>query len=170
LVKRSPGVNPNPRVGPILDSTVCTRSVASWSVTSTEKVSQSLPGRSFLRWAASPFGVTVSFTCELGATRTPSPALFWIRRGSRRGALSDRRLGLYKICFYFEALVHESIILSLPPPPALPTRLQYYCNTIAQYSSPPPTPICMPYTIRYCALQYRVKANQRCHHMVVSQC
>ena len=32
---------------------------------------------------------------------------------------------VYKILFYFEADVHESIIFLLPPPPALPTLLHY---------------------------------------------
>jgi len=43
-----------------------------------------------------------------------------------------------------------------PPPAALPTRFKYYCNTVAQYSTPP---LCMPYTIHYCAWQHRVKAE-----------
>jgi len=47
--------------------------------------------------------------------------------------------GLHKILFYFEAFVHESIILSLPLPPALPALLQYYHTYIAQYTTPPTT-------------------------------
>ena len=36
--------------------------------------------------------------------------------------------------------MHESsVLLSLSHPPALPTRLQYYCTTIGQYTTPPPT-------------------------------
>jgi len=54
------------------------------AVESTDGVSQSLPGREFLRWAPSPFGATVSFTEELrvypGLTRNPPSAVFWIRR------------------------------------------------------------------------------------------
>ena len=46
-------------------------------------------------------------------------------------------------------------------PPASPTRLQYYCNTNVQYSTPFRPPICTLYTIQYCALQYRVKAKVR---------
>jgi len=37
-----------------------------------------------------------------------------------------------------------------PPRPALPTPLQYYCTSIAQYTTPPPDPSCMcrtPYNI-----------------------
>ena len=47
--------------------------------------------------------------------------------------------GLYKILFYFKALLWELIILLLPLPPAKPTLLQYYCTTIAQYTTPPVT-------------------------------
>jgi len=47
----------------------------------------------------------------------------------------------------------------IDPPPAGPTRLQYYRNTIAQYSTPLRAPVCMPYTMQYCAQQYSVKAN-----------
>ena len=55
--------------------------------------------------------------------------------------------------------MHESIILVLSLPPASPTRSQYYCNTIAQNSTPFRPPIFTPYTMKYCALQYRVKAK-----------
>jgi len=45
-----------------------------------------------------------------------------------RGPISS---GVYKILFYFEAYVHESIILLLPPPTrvahTLAILLQYYC-------------------------------------------
>ena len=39
--------------------------------------------------------------------------------------------------------------LVIVPPPALPTRLQYYCNTIAQYSTPlrPPISCHTPYYV-----------------------
>jgi len=46
----------------------------------------------------------------------------------------------------------------------LPTRLQYYCNTIAQYSTPLRPAVLMQYTIHYCAWQYRVKANLGTSH------
>jgi len=55
--------------------------------------------------------------------------------------------------------VDESIMLLLLLPPALPTRLQYYCDTIARYSNPLRPPVFMPYTIQYCAQQYRVRVN-----------
>jgi len=63
------------------------------------------------------------------------------------------------INWLFEAFVHESIILLLPPPIALPVRLQYDCSTITQYSTSLRSPVFMPYNIQYCAQQYRVKAN-----------
>jgi len=55
-----------------------------------------------------------------------------------------------------EAFVDESIILLLTLPPALPTRLQYYCDTIAQYSNLLQPPVFILYTIQYCTWQYRV--------------
>jgi len=59
----------------------------------------------------------------------------------RRNTVRSRspEIRLYKILFYFKALLWESIILLLPLPPAKPTLLQYYCTTIAQYTTPPVT-------------------------------
>jgi len=37
--------------------------------------------------------------------------------------------------------------LYCPLRPALPALLQYYCTSIAQYTTPPRPPFCMPYTI-----------------------
>ena len=68
----------------------------------------------------------------------------------------------HKILFYFEAFLCGRINHSfIAPFPALPTWLQYYCNTIARYSNPLRPPVIMPYTIQYCALQHRVKAKLR---------
>jgi len=61
------------------------------------------------------------------------------------------RGGLYKILFHVESCLWESIILSLTPPPAKPTLLQYLCTAIARYTIPSPDPpVCMPYAIQYC--------------------
>jgi len=45
--------------------------------------------------------------------------------------------------FHFEALVHASIILVLPPfpLPVVPKLVQYYCTTITQYTTSSPTPL-----------------------------
>ena len=60
------------------------------------------------------------------------------------------RVSLYTILFHCKALLWESIILLLPPPPlAKPTLLQYHCTAIAQYTPPRRHPSCMPYTIQY---------------------
>jgi len=45
-------------------------------------------------------------------------------------------IGLYKIFVHLENSVHESIILSLPPPPASPTRLRSDRKTIACTTPP----------------------------------
>ena len=79
----------------------------------------------------------------------------------RRAAKLHLRFGLYKTFYHLWAVVYESIIIVLPLPPASPTRLQYDCMTIAQYSTPFRAPVFTPYTIQYCALQYLVKANLR---------
>ena len=51
-----------------------------------------------MRWATFPFGVTVSFTKELGVylglTRNPPSALFWIRRIPWRGSLCSKGFAL----------------------------------------------------------------------------
>jgi len=60
------------------------------------------------------------------------------RRALVQGPHTPCRIGLYKIFFSCEAVVHESTICSPPRPPALPTRVQYYCTIIGQYTTPPP--------------------------------
>jgi len=59
-------------------------------------------------------------------------------------------LGLYEILFYFRALVHESIILFLPPPTCIAHTvailLQYHC-AIFEPSSDPPFLCHTPYDI-----------------------
>ena len=51
------------------------------------------------------------------------------------------QVGLYQIFFHFKACVHESISFLCPPPPALSAPLQYYCTTIAQYTTLIATPL-----------------------------
>jgi len=48
---------------------------------------------------------------------------------------------------------------SCPSPSALPTRVQCYCNTIAQCTIPLQPPLCMPYTMLNWYWQYPVRAN-----------
>jgi len=67
-------------------------------------------------------------------------------RGSAPGG-GAQRVGLYKLFFYLEAFVHESIIFVLPHPYLHCPH--YFCTTIAQYTTPPRLPMCMPYTIQY---------------------
>ena len=62
----------------------------------------------------------------------------------------DTNLAFTKYCFTSKALLWESIILLLPPLPATPILLQYYCMTFAQYAPPnrpPPLACHTPYTI-----------------------
>jgi len=66
---------------------------------------------------------------------------------------------LQDILLRIGAFVHDSIILILPPPPASPTWLQYYWNTIAQYLNLFRPTVFTPSTMQYWAWQYRVKAK-----------
>jgi len=70
-----------------------------------------------------------------------------VRAAAKEGRGWRRRFGLYKILFYFEAFVHESIIRVLPTPTctalAIAMLLHVYC---AIYDAPRP-PFCMPCTI-----------------------
>jgi len=78
---------------------------------------------------------------------------------SRRARTSALSVGLYKIFVRSKAFLHYPIILALPPPSALLTLLQYYCTTIAQYTTPTRPPLCLQYTIQHWQWQYRVKAK-----------
>ena len=51
--------------------------------------------------------------------------------------------GLYKILFYFEAFVHESIIRLLPPPTCIARTIAIllYCTSIAQLTTPTDRPL-----------------------------
>jgi len=59
------------------------------------------------------------------------------RRKSR--PCNQLRLSLYNILFYFKALLWESILLSFPAPTCIAHPGEYYCTTIGQYTTPPPT-------------------------------
>jgi len=47
----------------------------------------------------------------------------------------------------------------IPPPPALPTSLRYYCNTVAQYTTPLPAP--RVYVIHHTILVQTVSCTVR---------
>jgi len=47
--------------------------------------------------------------------------------------------GLYKILFYFEAFVHESIILLLPPPTCIAHMVARLLQDYCAIFEPPPT-------------------------------
>jgi len=81
-----------------------------------------------------------------------------LRRGS--GQLKVGLLVLvsfYKILFYFEAFVYESIILSLPPPTCIARTIAMLSHVYRAIHDAPPNPIhlyvvfvcCMPGTISY---------------------
>jgi len=58
--------------------------------------------------------------------------------------------GLYKILVYlFVCARMNEPSLGYPRPFALPTLLQYYCATFAQYVTSPRPSLHMPYTIHY---------------------
>ena len=83
---------------------------------------------------------------------------------NRRGRVATARpparaVSLYKILFHFKALLWKPIIFLLPPSPAKPTLLQYYCTTIVRYTPPHRPPLLTPYTIQYRWKQYCVNAS-----------
>ena len=61
----------------------------------------------------------------------------------------SRQLGLYKIFFYFESFVHESIVLSFLPPTCIGHTVAILFATLGQHTTPPRPPLCMPHTIQY---------------------
>jgi len=84
------------------------------------------------------------FLCFIGS---PCPAA---RRDQGDGRTKTHAipLSLYKILFHFEALLWESIMLALPPPPptcnASPIAIQLHDHCVIY--APHRPPLCMPYT------------------------
>jgi len=58
-------------------------------------------------------------------------------------------IGLYKIFFFLFLWVQNQPSLHYPRASALPTLLQYYCTTFAQYKNSPRPFLYTPYTIQY---------------------
>ena len=54
-----------------------------------------------------------------------------------------------RYCFTSKLYCGSQSSFYCPLPLAKPTRLQYYCTPIAQYTPPHRPPFCMPYTIQY---------------------
>ena len=52
-----------------------------------------------------------------------------------------RRVGLYKILFYFEAFVHELIIRALPPPTCIARTIAILSHDYCAIYDPPHTPL-----------------------------
>jgi len=62
------------------------------------------------------------------------------------GGVREWLVSLYKIFVHFEAFMDASqSSLYCLPPLALPTIVQYYCTTIAQYMTPHDHALHMPY-------------------------
>jgi len=99
------------------------------------------------RWCISPTNIYIYIYIYI---YTPRVNLFIFDVGVRRAARRAARIGLYKIFVYFEAVVHESTILS-----SLPAHLHCppWCNTIAQSLDsirlPFQATVCMLYTTQY---------------------
>jgi len=81
-------------------------------------------------------------------------AIAWAVRGARgvpkrRGCLQIIVLILVQRPRTERMSCEGQALWTINPPPVFPTRLQYYRNTIAQYTTPLRPPVCMPYTIHY---------------------
>ena len=76
---------------------------------------------------------------------------------------ADVRISLYKIVSF------QSFIVGLSHPfIAPPTRIAHTVAILLHNIRPPSDPpVCTPYTIQYCALQYRVKAKIVFHFKAV---
>ena len=59
----------------------------------------------------------------------------------KRCATTDAALGLHKILFYFKAFVHESIILSLPPPTRIVRTIAILLHVDCAIYDAPTTPL-----------------------------
>jgi len=68
-------------------------------------------------------------------------------------------VGLNKIIFYMEALVHESIILVLSPPTCIAHTIAKLLHDYCAIYDAPPTPFCLLYTIQYWPWHSRVKVK-----------
>jgi len=90
-----------------------------------------------------PIAILLHAHCAIYAP-PPPPPFYAIHHTILVTAMSCKsQFGLYKILFYFEAFVHESIIIFLPHHLHCP----HYCNAIARLlrniRRPPPTdPMC----------------------------
>ena len=73
-----------------------------------------------------------------------------------------RWLGLHKIFVHSKAFLHQSIILLLTHPSALLTRLQYYCTSNVQYTTPHPTPLVVAIHYTILAMAISCKGQVAC--------
>ena len=74
---------------------------------------------------------------------------------------------IYIYIYIYKAFVWESIILAFPPSTCIArTRLQYYCATIAQYTTSRWPLFWMQYNMQYQLWQYRVKAKPQGHPVI----
>jgi len=71
------------------------------------------------------------------------------------------RLGLYKILYYLEAFVHDSIILSLPPPTCIARTIAILLHVYCAIYDAPPTPLvyAMHHTILVIAILCKGQAT-----------
>jgi len=61
--------------------------------------------------------------------------------GGKQVATCQVPIGLYKIFVHSIAGMYSAIIMSLPPPSAFLTLLQYFCTTNVEDTPPHPTPL-----------------------------
>jgi len=71
------------------------------------------------------------------------------KESSREKTLAAAGITRFFSLFYFEAFVHESIILSLSPSTCIAHTIATVLHEYCAIYDPPGPPVRMPYTIRY---------------------
>jgi len=102
---------------------------------------------SFLRWVTHIFRVRVRMTSGSEFTRSLSEPPPWSYSGFDGGRTCALFFTRYRLTW--RRLCTNQFVFHCPLPPALPTPWQYYCTSIAHFTTPPRPLFCMPYTIQY---------------------
>ena len=87
------------------------------------------------RYMMLPLPISYGMHCNNNG-KTCSPSHWGARRRRARRRWMRCAVIPYKILFYFEAFVHESMILLLPPPTCTARTIAILLTSIAHYTTP----------------------------------